>query len=391
MANHLLHESLTRSLLEEMASGLYREGERFFSVRNIKRLWRVSDSTAITSLKKLASMGLIAPKDRSGYYLCERFQQRAQLCLRRHRHPALKPPQSLIQKRRSLTPEQGGNIAMIFEMVPPSLLKQQNGNIISSSELKRTLKAFERVGAKYGFTPVWVGYPSDPGEIPALEAALAQGDFKGAVVYCRSNHRQMKLYLEPLLRRRWPVVAIFDDCSGLPIHSVNVNNVGVGYDAVQQLYRMGHRRIAVLMRQKPLKIHRERLKGALLAQSERGVELEVYKVAPNQTGWTARFLAPDRPTALFVIERKLIAPLAPLFREHDLAVPRDLSIIISSSKNVLPGFEQPADSMNHRVGNRVGRLAAEMLYRIQKGDPVEKGALVNVSYIARGSVARPPC
>ncbi len=391
MPAHLLHESLTRSLLEEMASGLYREGERFFSVRTIRRLWKVSDTTAVTSLKTLAAMGLIAPKDRSGYYLCEKFRQRALLYLRRNRHPALRPLQSLIQKRRSLANELGGNIAIILEMVPPSLVpRQRHEDIISSSKLRQALKAFETVGKKYGFHPVWVGYPSDLKEVPALETTLAQGNFKGALVYCRSNHRQMKVLLEPLLRRRLPTVAIFDDCSGLPVHSVNVNNVGVGYDAIMQLCRMGHRRIAVLIRQKPHKVYKERLRGALMAANEKGLQLEVIRIG-SDTGWTERFLAPDRPTAAFAIERKFVTPLAAPFAEHGLTVPRDLSVIISSSRSVLPGFDQPADTMNMRMGSRVGRLAAEMLHRIQKGDPVEKCALVNVSYTVRGSVAPPPC
>lgn len=385
-----LHERLTRSLLEEMASGVYREGQHFLSMRRIGHLWKVSEPTVTTSLRKLTESGLLQPSARRGYILRNDFQQNAQILLQRNRIAPLKPPITLQQKVRLLENVRGGKIALVLETAPSAFKVPGK---IPPSELLRAAHSFDREGRKFGFESQWFPYGGDKTGVEWIRGQLAAGDFHGAVVYCRSHHKTIQWMLEPLLARHLPAVVIYDDCSGLPVNSINLNSVGLGYDAIRQLWRMGHRRITVLVRRSPLKVHASRLKGCLLAHSKgshRDASLQILKLTPNRPpSREARrhFSNPaTRPTAVFACESRLLLSLAPLFKEMNLSVPSDISLLMASSQSSLKGFDIPLDTMQLKVGARIGRLAARLLHRIQAGEPLEKSVLLDVAYIRRGSV-----
>lgn len=120
--NDYLHQKLSRSLLREMASGQYRAGQRFLSLRDIERIWKVSEPTIRTSLAWLASQGLVQSRPRSGYYLTRDFYPKALLLLRRSRRNKLPPLVTWLQRARQLQPEHGGRIALLLEegRIPPS-------------------------------------------------------------------------------------------------------------------------------------------------------------------------------------------------------------------------------------------------------------------------------
>ncbi|HWL53534.1 MAG TPA: substrate-binding domain-containing protein [Chthoniobacteraceae bacterium] len=391
-----LHERLTRSLLEEMASGTYREGEHFFSLRSIQRLWKVSGPTVASSVKSLGEHGLLQASFRRGYILQSGFQQKAQLLLQRNRVLPLKPLRTLQQKARLLREVRGGKVAMLLEMrFAPDGEVQPLPDGLPPCELRSAVRAFESAARRLGFEGVRLSYGGKPGEAESIREKLAAGNFQGALVHCRSSHQMIPYLLEPLISRQLPIVTIFDDCSGLPVSSVNVNNVGLGYDSVRRLYRMGHRRIAVLTRRHPLKVQEARLKGALMAQSEKNwgdariecLRFDPDRPVPNEI--QAFFADPSRrPTAVFACESRLLRALAPVWERLRLSVPGDLSVLMASSRRTLPGFDVPLDAMQLKAGARVGRLAAKLLYRIQLGEPLGKTALLDIAYIRRGSVRK---
>lgn len=393
MGTPFLHESLTRSLLEEMASGVYVEGQLFLSVRRIRRLWGVSDPTVISSLRTLTQAGLLQPEPRRGYMLCHDFQQKAQVMLRKNRIPPLKPPQTLLQKLRLMQKERGGRIAVLLEGTLAEEEEQNVGAVSSTSELAKAAAAFEKAGRQYGFECERIIYQGVEG-VDEVRAKVAAGNYQGALVYCRWGHQMLRRMLDPLLKKHLPIVVIFDDCSGLPVNSINVNNVGLGYDAIRQLYRMGHRKIAVLVRSKPAKVHQARLEGCLLVQAEqqrKDLDLQVIRVSPDKrlSPQARRYFAhpSTRPTAVFCIQSRLLSVVAPEWEALGLKVPDDISVLMASSRTSRV-LDLPLDSMQLKVGAKIGRMAARLLYRIQAGDPLEKSVLVNVKYVARGSVRK---
>ncbi|RRK02201.1 hypothetical protein Ga0100230_003155 [Opitutaceae bacterium TAV3] len=412
MASHFLHESLTRSLLREMASGVFRDGQRFYSLRKIGRQWRVSEPTVTGSLRWLVGRGLLRMSARRGCFLTTGFQQRAQLLLRKARAPELAAAVSLEQKAWLLQGERGGVVALLLESDANAVLTAEEAGSEGggggrelpaglSSTVSRCAGAFARECERGGFEVRYFLYDAereDGGRRERIRAGLERGGFAGAVVFCRSSHRVIRPLLEPLTRGRLPVVILYDDCQGLPVHSISLNNTGMGYDAVRHFYRMGHRRITVLAPRSSEKHHRDRVRGCVLAASEggcRGVILSVFKIGGRAGGVPVavrRHFANrvTRPTAVFVTLSGLLRGAGPLWERLGLEVPGDLSVIVCSSKSRMPGLEGAGsvDTMHLDLGARVGRMAARQLQRLQAGEALEKSVLLDVVHKRRGSVAK---
>lgn len=391
-----LHERLTRSLLEDIASGIWRAGQRFLSVRDIQRLWGVSLPTVLSSLRTLQDKGILKPSSRCGYFLSQEFQNKAQVLLRRNRVPSLPPPVRLEQKIRQLERQSGGEIALLLESQRKVLLEEyQKLPEDLSPTVKRCATAFVREGKKYDFSPHYFLYDGGKESGDWIRQKLEEEEYAGVAVFCRSSHRIIRPTLEPLMKKHLPIVIMYDDCQGLPVHSINMNNVGLGYDGIRHLYQMGHRKIAILIRKTPLKYHTARLQGGRLAQTEGGchdAKIKILKVgvsAPLTSEVMRYFTNPvTRPTAVFACESRLILNLLSLWKRLKLSIPEDISVIMCSSRDRVSENEQPLDSMQLKIGARIGRTAARQLHRIQTGEAMEKSILLDVSYVKRGSVRK---
>lgn len=394
--SRLLRDRLTRSLLEEIASGSWRAGQRFHSVRAIRRLWGVSQPTIVASLESLQEWDLLESSMRRGYFLREEFQQKAQVLLYRNRVPALPPSLHWEQKLRLLQGTRGGKIAVLFEQgspAPPEPLDKLPPRL--SLLARRCVGAFARHAPKHHFTPVYFPYDNNKESAGRIRDNLERGEYAGAAVFCRSGYRTLRFMLEPLFERGLPVVLMYDDCQGMPVHSININNVGMGYDAIRRLYQMGHRRVAAVMQKASLKPHADRIRGSLLAQRGGGcpgLKLQVLRVgmaAPLPPAIQDQFAdASNRPTALFFTESALIPKFLPVWQRLGLSIPEDLSLIVCTGRKGVPGAEA-LDAMQLKVGARIGRIAARQLRRMQNGEPLEKLVLLDAAYIRRGSVRSP--
>ncbi|HWL52225.1 MAG TPA: substrate-binding domain-containing protein [Chthoniobacteraceae bacterium] len=388
-----LHERLTRTLLEEMASGMYCNGQHFLSMRTIGRLWKVSEPTVTASLRSLVGKGLLRAAPRRGFFLRAGFQQKAQMLLRRNRIAPLEPPITLQQKVRLLQNIKGGKVAVLLETAQePSLEEHREIPSRVTPSVRRCANAFEEESRKYGFESRWFLYDGSAATLQWMRERLEAGGFQGAAVFCRSSHEIVRPMLEPLISQHLPVVIMYDDCRGLPVNSINLNNVGIGYDAIRHLYKLGHRKITVLSESVQGKVSTARLKGCLLAQSEGGcrdAKLAFFKCSENPTsGKLVRHFAnpATRPTAVFTCESRSLRRVFGLWRRLGLSVPDDLSVIMCSSRATHREVEIPIDSMNLKVGRKVGRLAAQHLHKIQAGEPLEKSVLIDIAYVKRGSV-----
>lgn len=399
-----LHQRLTKTLLLEMVSGMYRNGQRFLSLRDIRRIWKVSDPTIMTSLRMLTEEKLLKPRLRSGHYLVPDFHAKALLCLKRMKGKPLLPSLNLTQKLKRIASREGGKIAFLLEArykpksLPeplPQTVFQQFPEGVCSPSVVRCAKGFEKECARYHFEVEYFLYSNgrmDNGEW--VKQQLARGDYAGIAVFCRNGYAGMESMLRTSIKIQTPIVVLYDDCQGLPVASINLNNVGIGYDAVRHLYRQGHRRITVIAmkEEREMRLQENRVRGAGLVASE-----EVHKDMKLKVFWMKSLSCPaalrrhlsdprQRPTALLVCKTDLLARLSPLLQELKLEIPDDLSLVSCSSKAYIPYIRKNVDAMQLNVATRIGKIAARQLYLIQQGEPLEKNVLINVRYMKRGSV-----
>jgi len=121
-------------------------------------------------------------------------------------------------------------------------------------------------------------------------------------------------------------------------HTVMVDNVAGSREAVQHLLSLGHRRIGMIVGQQDISTARERLQGYREALESAGIEYHDSLVLPgNHREADGRLAAlrllsrRERPTALFVGNNEMTVGAVLATRELGLDIPRDLSIVASTT------------------------------------------------------------
>ncbi len=71
----MLYEQVAQKLRDQVASGVYRQGERIPSVRRLSGQLEVSVSTVVEAYRRLESQGVIEARPQSGYYVRKRMWQ----------------------------------------------------------------------------------------------------------------------------------------------------------------------------------------------------------------------------------------------------------------------------------------------------------------------------
>ncbi|MGE5241183.1 MAG: PLP-dependent aminotransferase family protein, partial [Bacteroidota bacterium] len=71
----MLYEQVAQKLREQVANGVYRQGERVPSVRRLSDQLDVSISTVIEAYRRLESQGVLEARPQSGYYVRSRLWQ----------------------------------------------------------------------------------------------------------------------------------------------------------------------------------------------------------------------------------------------------------------------------------------------------------------------------
>lgn len=130
----------------------------------------------------------------------------------------------------------------------------------------------------------------------------------------------------------FPVVLFSKDIPSLSMHTITVDDVKGGYQAIQHLISLNHTRIGIITENSPSGEYR--LQGAKQAMSDMGVPVhEEWIIKVNSsiqeafTETSRLFTAKNRPTALFACNDLLAIGALQAAQQSALRIPEDLSII----------------------------------------------------------------
>lgn len=174
-----------------------------------------------------------------------------------------------------------------------------------------------------------------------------------------------------LVRSGLPVIFYNDDLKGLPADRVFVENRKASYRAVSHLIDLGHRRIAMLSGDLHSTSGDERYRGYCDALEARSIAADPHLVAQGE--WspmggfeaTQKLLAlEDPPTAIFSANYKMSAGALRCFKERELKVPKDISLL-SFDDAVLfdlhaPGITAIAQP-TEQIAETIARIIADRL------------------------------
>lgn len=172
-----------------------------------------------------------------------------------------------------------------------------------------------------------------------------------------------------LAEQNIPLLLLDTYLVGAPIDAIVPDNEWGGYQAIQHLAALGHRRIGIIEGPAKYRTLTDRLWGALRAAHDLGLTIPAaYRPAPQSSGhpWKGyremkTLLALDQPpTAVFAISDKTAFGALAAIREAGLRVPDDISLI-GFDNEVRAEHTTPPLTTLHLPKRQMGVLAVQRL------------------------------
>ena len=231
------------------------------------------------------------------------------------------------------------------------------------------ISSFQKMADKYGYQVIIAASnESQDQEENAIKALISKK--VDGIALSLSARTQNPIYEALLAQHKIPLV-YFDrlPATQQDTDSVTNDNFQIGYDAVQQLYKLGCRKIGHFAGPLAQKAYADRYNGYCKALEDLGLECRPEWLFSNtitiESGTEAaqRILTmQDRPDAIFSAGDFPAITAIDLFRRKGLNVPRDIAIIGVANEPFDNYLSTPLTSFDLHQ-QRIGEMAATLLLR----------------------------
>jgi LacI family repressor for deo operon, udp, cdd, tsx, nupC, and nupG len=192
-----------------------------------------------------------------------------------------------------------------------------------------------------------------------------------------------------------PIVNGCEFSPGIGVPSVHIDNSKAAYEAMDHLYRLGHRRIGIITGPLVSPLSRDRLKGAKTRARKQKAEHTCsvmqgdFSIESGTVAAERLLSAHDSPTAIFCFNDEMAMGAIETAKRRGLRVPDDLSVVgfddIRFARCVDPPLTTIAQPMR-AIGEGTVRL---LLHILGHSTPPESVTLPH-TLIVRSSTAPPP-
>jgi len=195
-----------------------------------------------------------------------------------------------------------------------------------------------------------------------------------------------------LLHRKFPVVLVDRDLSGVETDTVLIDNLQGGYLATKHLIDLGHGRIGCVSGPSNITPSAERVTGYRTALEESGIQFDEKLIIggdfrPN-SGYTATLALlgqGDAPTAVFTCNDLMAIGALRAAAEKQKIVPADLAVVGFDNIELASYTMPPLTTISQPI-QEIGRTAAELLVeRINEKASDPRRVLLSSKLIVRGS------
>ena len=189
-----------------------------------------------------------------------------------------------------------------------------------------------------------------------------------------------------------PVVNGCEFSPRLGIPSVHIDNATAAADAMDHLYRLGHRRIGIVTGPLVSPLSRDRLRGvsarAKKARAERDLIIASGDFSiESGTVAAARLLGrKDPPTAIFCFNDEMAMGVIETARRHQLRVPDDLSVVGFDDIRYASHIDPPLTTIAQPM-RQIGEGTVRLLLEILVGDKVPESVTLPHTLVIRSSTA----
>jgi DNA-binding LacI/PurR family transcriptional regulator len=201
--------------------------------------------------------------------------------------------------------------------------------------------------------------------------------------------------IKELINAEIPVALLSRDIPSLAVDTVLVDDFLGGYEAVQYLISLGHRKIAMITENINWSVVRARVQGYRQALEEAGLEYNENLVLLDNTTLDAGKQAtrklldlPEPPTAIFASTEFLAIGAVKSARELGIHVPKDLSIVGFDDTILATVCDPPLTTIAQPI-QEMGKKVVELLVEEIEGPKETKQRIVlSPKLVVRESTSR---
>ena len=201
--------------------------------------------------------------------------------------------------------------------------------------------------------------------------------------------------IKELINAEIPVALLSRDIPSLAVDTVLVDDFLGGYEAVQYLISLGHRKIAIITENINWSVVRARVQGYRQALEEAGLEYDENLVLLDNTTLDAGKQAtrklldlPEPPTAIFASTEFLAIGAVKSARELGIHVPKDLSIVGFDDTILATVCDPPLTTIAQPI-QEMGKKVVELLVEEIEGPKETKQRIVlSPKLVVRESTSR---
>ncbi len=201
-------------------------------------------------------------------------------------------------------------------------------------------------------------------------------------------------HLRELQEEKFPLVLMDREFEKFETNVILSDNKEASYNAVKHLYKLGHKRIAVLSGRRDIYSIKERIQGYMDAVKDLKVDNDPRLIKGNghriEDGYAATkelLNLPKPPTALLISGNLITVGALEAIREKNLQIPKDISVIGFTDSLYSDFLSTPLSTISHPL-QEIGEKSINLLFKhinSEKQLPYEK-IIVKTKFTARDSI-----
>jgi len=185
---------------------------------------------------------------------------------------------------------------------------------------------------------------------------------------------QEKNEVNAILKNGTPVILIDRLLKGVECDVVLGDNINSSYNAVEQLFIMGHKRVGVIIGPKEMYTAEQRLKGYCRVHEDYSFNIDSdlikygdYRMDKGYTLFKELLNMENPPTAIYVTNYEMTLGAVMAINEMDIKIPDDLSIIGFDNMDLVKVIK-PSLSIVVQPVESIGETTARLLLKRLNGD-----------------------
>ena len=224
---------------------------------------------------------------------------------------------------------------------------------------------------------------------------LKRKEAEGLIFLGHRLPKEATKFLKSLSPKPAPIVNGCEFSPGLGVPSVHIDNAKAAAEAMDHLYRLGHRRIAVITGPLVSPLSRDRLRGATARAKAERAERDLtimqgdFSIASGSAAAEKLLLRADPPSAIFCFNDEMAIGVIDTAKRLRKTVPRDLSVMGFDDIRFARYTDPPLTTIAQPM-REIGEGTVRLLLEILRGNAISPVSVtLPHTLMVRGSTAPP--